>query len=130
MSTLRPPLFDLARQRLAWAEQRQSVLARNIANTSTPGFQARDLPTFKDILARGHMAEPRRTQPNHVAPPTHGDGPHPARPVRPNARAPDGNAVAMDEQLMKVADTETTQGTVTAIYRKYITMFSMALGKV
>ncbi len=130
MSTLRPPLFDLARQRLAWTEQRQSVLARNIANASTPGFQARDLPTFKDILARGHLGEPRRTQPNHLASRTNGDGPYPARSARPNARAPDGNAVAMDEQLMKVADTETTQGTVTAIYRKYVTMFGMALGKV
>lgn len=130
MNPLRPPLFDLARQRLTWAEQRQSVLARNIANASTPGFQPRDLPTFKEALARGHLSEPRRTQPNHLAPRANGDGPHPARPIRPNARSPDGNGVAMDEQLMKVADTETTQGTVTAIYRKYVAMFGIALGKV
>ena len=44
MSPLRTPLFDLARKRLAWTEQRQSVLARNIANASTPGFQAPRAP--------------------------------------------------------------------------------------
>ena len=130
MLAARPPLFDLARQRLAWAEQRQSVLARNVANASTPGFQPRDLPSFKDILARGQLGEPRRTQPNHMVGPRASQGPHADRPIRTNARAPDGNAVAMDDQLMRVAETETTQATVTAIYRKYMAMFGMALGKV
>ena len=130
MNPLRPKLFDLARQHLAWAEQRQSVLARNVANASTPGFQARDLPKFADILSRGHAGDPLRTQPNHMSGPRSGNGAHPENPIRPRARAPDGNAVAMDEQLMKVAETETTQNTVTAIYRKYMTMFGMALGKV
>lgn len=129
MNPMRTPLFDLAQRRLAWAEQRQSVLARNIANASTPGFQARDLPSFADALGRQHLSEPRRTQPNHLAGP-HGGGPHPERTDRPRARAPDGNTIAMDEQLSKVADTETAQSTVTAIYRKYMTLFGMALGKV
>ena len=33
-------LFRLAEQRLAWADQRQQLLARNVANANTPGFQA------------------------------------------------------------------------------------------
>lgn len=125
----RVALFDLARHRLAWAEQRQSVLARNVANASTPGYQARDLPSFVEALARRSNGEPVRTQPRHLPGPR-GIGPHPERPQTPRARAPDGNAVAMDEQLTRVADTETVQSTVTAIYRKYMTMFGMALGKV
>ena len=44
-------------------------------------------------------------------------------------RTPDGNAVALDEQLVKLADTETTHAMVTSIYRKYLGMFSMALGR-
>ena len=31
-------------------------------------------------------------------------------------------------QLTKVADTETTQSLVTAIYKKYMSLFSLALG--
>jgi flagellar basal-body rod protein FlgB len=48
---------------------------------------------------------------------------------RPTVRALDGNAVALDEQLTKVADTETTQSLVTSIWRKYVGMFNTALGK-
>lgn len=129
MNPMRPPLFDLARQRLLWAEQRQTVLARNIANASTPGFQPRDLPSFADAMGRKNLSEPRRTQPLHLPRPQN-SGPHAEKPVRPRAKSPDGNAVAMDEQLTKVADTDTAQNTTTSIYRKYMTMFSIALGKV
>jgi flagellar basal-body rod protein FlgB len=44
-------------------------------------------------------------------------------------QSPDGNAVALDEQIVKVADTETTHALVTAIYRKYLGMFATALGR-
>ncbi|HUB43399.1 MAG TPA: flagellar basal body protein, partial [Acetobacteraceae bacterium] len=39
-------LFSLAERRLAWADQRQAVLAQNIANAATPNFQPSDLPSF------------------------------------------------------------------------------------
>ena len=48
---------------------------------------------------------------------------------RTHTQSPDGNAVALDEQLMKVADTDTAHALVTTIYRKYLGMFSMALGR-
>lgn len=128
MNAMRPPLFDLARQRLLWAEQRQTVLARNIANASTPGFLPRDLPSFADAMGRKNLSEPRRTQPNHLPRPQ-GSGLHAEQAVRPRAKSPDGNAVAMDEQLTKVADTDTAQNMTTSIYRKYMAMFSIALGK-
>jgi flagellar basal-body rod protein FlgB len=47
----------------------------------------------------------------------------------PPARALDGNTVALDQQLTKVADTETTQALVTSIWKKYMGMFSTALGR-
>jgi flagellar basal-body rod protein FlgB len=48
---------------------------------------------------------------------------------RTRTRSPDGNAVALDEQLVQLADTETTHSMVTAIYKKYLGMFAMALGR-
>jgi flagellar basal-body rod protein FlgB len=128
MSPMRTALFDLAQRRLAWVEQRQSVLARNVANASTPGFQPRDLSSFATTLNQTSLSGPTRTQPNHLGP--QGAGPYAERTDRPRARSPDGNAVAMEEQLTKVADTETAQATAITIYRKYMTMFGMALGKV
>ena len=129
MNPLRIGVFDLAKSRLHWTEQRQSVLAKNIANASTPAFEAKDLPSFaKALAARNGASEPVRTQPNHIG----GIDGGAFRPITPRAKArsPDGNTVAMDEQLSKVADTETAQNVVTSIYKKYIAMFGMALGKV
>ena len=48
---------------------------------------------------------------------------------RTQTQSPDGNAVALDEQLVKVADTETAHALVTTIYRTYLGMFNTALGR-
>jgi flagellar basal-body rod protein FlgB len=121
-------LFDLAEKRLAWTAQRQSVLASNIANTNTPAFQARDVQSFESMLSGTGSIEPARTQPAHMA----GTAPSGLASLTtnpPNARALDGNSVALDQQLTKVADTETTQALVTSIWKKYMGMFNTALGK-
>jgi flagellar basal-body rod protein FlgB len=47
----------------------------------------------------------------------------------PDTKSLDGNGVMLDEQLIKVADTETTQNLVTNIWKTYMGMFSTALGK-
>ena len=60
-------LFALAEQRLAWADQRQAVLAQNVANAATPGFQPSDLPSFASTLASVASVTPVRTQPGHLA---------------------------------------------------------------
>ena len=66
MSPLQPQIFDLAEKRLAWASERQAVLARNIANLSTPSFQAADLPDFQQVLGGTLSVQPVRTDPNHM----------------------------------------------------------------
>jgi flagellar basal-body rod protein FlgB len=126
MDPTRIGLFDLAEKRLAWTEQRQAVLARNIANASTPAFRAADLPSFGKTLSRVGGTEPVRTQPGHLS---GTQGTLKSAPIVPKSRAPDGNTVALDEQLTKVADTQTTQTLVTMIYKKYVGMFSLALGR-
>jgi len=119
------PLFSLAERRLAWADQRQAALAQNIANAATPHFQPSDLPSFASTLDTAGQIALARTQPNDL-PGTGGGAPRPV--VEANAHGPDGNGVELDTELMKVADTQTTQSLVTAIYKKYLTMFSEALG--
>jgi flagellar basal-body rod protein FlgB len=121
-------LFDLAEKRLVWTAQRQSVLASNIANANTPGFQARDVQSFADVLAGQGSVGPVRTQPGHMAG-TVATGLASLTKDPPQARALDGNTVAVDQQLTKVADTETTQSLVTSVWKKYMGMFSMALGR-
>ena len=47
----------------------------------------------------------------------------------PTVRAPNGNTVAMEEQLGNIANTSSTQELVTNLYHKYQTMFQMVLGR-
>lgn len=128
MDPTRIGLFDLAEKRLVWTAQRQSVLAANIANANTPAFQARDVQSFESLLAGSGLVEPVRTQTGHMTG-TLPTGVASLTANSPGARGLDGNSVSLDEQLTKVADTETTQALVTTISKKYMGMFSMALGR-
>ncbi len=127
MDPTRIGIFDLAQRRMAWADRRQAVLARNIANANTPGFRAADVRDFAATLAGSMGIEPTRTQPGHLpgtAPSLVGLALN-----RPRTHSPDGNTVALDQQLTKVADTETIQSLTTTIYKKYMGLFGIALGK-
>ena len=119
------PLFQLADRRLAWIDSRQRLLAQNIANADTPGWKPRDLPAFSADLrqAGGAIA---RTDPGHLGPTAaqadasrqlHGE------------RAPDGNAVALDDQLARLAETETAHDLASDLYKKYLGFFRLAIGR-
>lgn len=119
-------LFDLAEKRLAWVDQRQTLLAQNIANANSPGYQGKDMMPFAQTLAQ--MAPDLvRTNVAHLT--------GPASKLRNDAnqraheRAIDGNTISMDEQLTKVADTEGAQALVENLYRKYMAMFRTSIGK-
>lgn len=128
MDVSRIGLFALADQRLAWLDKRQELLAHNIANANTPGWRSRDLGSFATTLSAAGIASPMQTQPNHL-PGSSGGVLEPDATTKPGPRAPDGNAVSVQEQLMKVADTESSQELVTNLYTKYLGFFRVALGR-
>jgi len=126
MDPSRIALFDLADKRLAWADQRQAVLAQNIANANTPGWQPRDLAPFDALLNGTTGVALAQTDPMHLA----GSSTTAAGVVELSGeRAPDGNGVALDKQLSKVADTDSTNQLVTELYKKYLGFFQTALGR-
>ena len=119
-------LFDLAEKRLAWVDQRQTLLAQNIANANTPGYLAKDVTPFLQALAQA-APDLVRTNAAHLTGPASRlrNDSH----QRPHEKAIDGNAVSMDEQLTKVAETEGTQALVENLYRKYMGLFRTSIGK-
>ena len=107
---------------MAWTGQRQDVLAQNIANANTPGYTARDVTAFKDVLA----AQRQRQVGGLLSVSTQSLG----GPDRTNAaRSLDGNAVVLDEQLEKVAETDGANQLAMSLYKKYTGMFKTALGR-
>jgi flagellar basal-body rod protein FlgB len=120
MEANRTDIFALAESRMAWAGQRQAVLAQNIANANTPGYAARDVTPFKDVLAAQERAaaglSPAGAWPGGTADRTASES------------SLDGNAVVLDEQLEKVAETDGAHQLAMTLYRKYSGMFRTAIG--
>ena len=118
-------LFSLAERRLAWVDQRQALLSQNIANADTPGYQGRDLTPFAAQLGRLALS------------PAQGGGASLGTPLsapgtgadQAHERAVDGNSVALEDQLARVAESDGTQQLVTGLYHKYMGLFMTALGK-
>jgi flagellar basal-body rod protein FlgB len=120
MNTPSTDVFALAERRMAWTGQRQAVLVQNIANANTPGYAARDVTPFKDVLAAQERAAaglPQAARPGGT-------------PDRKASEASlDGNAVMLDEQLEKVAETDNANQLAMALYRKYSGLFRTAVGR-
>ena len=118
-------LFDLAERRMAWLDRRAAVLAENVANAETPGWQSHDLLPFEAALAQTGVT-PQRTSPLHMAGTVVRD---PAARVQAGERAPDGNAVRLDVELTRLTDTESAQMLVGDLWKKYFGLFRTALGR-
>ena len=119
------PLFALADRRMSWIDARQAVLAQNIANADTPGWRARDLKPLAATLNAIGMGL-AQTDPGHLAGTTGGAL---GATAQTSERSPDGNSVALDRELVKLADTDTAHELVNNVTHKYLGMFRMALGR-
>jgi flagellar basal-body rod protein FlgB len=128
MDPSRTSTIALAERRLAWLDTRQAVLAQNMANADTPGYRPRDITPFATLLARGGSGVTlARTDGQHIA---QRRGEAPARLDRSAVeRSPNGNAVSLDREAMRVADTDTAHALATGLHRRWLGMFRTALGR-
>lgn len=126
-------LFDLFSQRLGYLGQRQSVLAQNVANADTPGYVPKDLDakSFERALrGQSTAVTAAMTRPGHLSGTLQQGGAFQAEEQRSRYETlPSGNAVVLEEQLSKVADTQMQHSTVSNLYGKYMQMFKSALGR-
>ena len=120
------PLMQLLRDRIAWTDLRQTLLATNIANADTPGFTPQDLTAFGATLTRRQVLI-AQTEPGHRA--GAGAAPPGAVPEPSPLRSPDGNAVDLEAELAHMADNQTAHRVATQLYAKYMTMFRTTIGK-
>ena len=124
-------IFSVIAKRMDWLGQRQQVLADNIANSDTPNYVPRDLSEtrFKRHLAeRLGTVEPTATHARHMQASVARDGAAESqRQGHPYEASPSGNQVVIEEQLIKVAKTQSDYQLMTSLYRKHMAMFRMAL---
>lgn len=128
------PLVGMLKTRMGWLEDRQRVLAQNVANADTPGFRTRDIEPL-DYRKAVSQPPPQKTtlaltNPEHIAATASGDSDRYGRPrVKTSEIRPSGNAVVLEEEMMKVAQNQIDYQAATSLYSRSLGLIKTALGK-
>mgnify|MGYP003627512742 CR=1 FL=1 len=137
------PIFSMMKQRLHWLTERQQVLAQNVANANTPGYEARDLKELDFggmVEASGPRLAPVATSAGHIGSPVAGAGAGTGSSLG-QARggeviksagfetSPTGNSVTLEDEMVKVAQTQMDYEAVTALYTKGLGLVRIAVGR-
>ena len=126
------PILGMLRTRMAWHQERQRVLANNVANADTPKFKPRDLVP-PDIGRTAPAAGPValvRTDPMHLGASGAGGGSRFAAAGGGQYQVhPTGNAVSLEDEMMKVAANQMDYQMVTTLYSRGLGLIKTALGK-
>src|SRR5215813_6960973 len=116
------PMLAALRTRMQWHQERQRVISENVSNSDTPGFRPRELvePKFDRTGAIAGSTGPlalARTSTSHMTP----AGAPSSFDQNRNAgfkTRPAGNAVNLEEEMLKVAANQMDYGAATSLYSK------------
>ena len=132
MKLLSTPIFEVLRNKMGWLQERQHVLAENVANADTPNYKARDLKkvSFDNFMtAPQPMFASKTTHTSHIQ----------MRPSIPNTKfdiesvpdnevSPSGNSVVLEDQMLKISANQADFQAATSLYTKGLGMLRIALG--
>jgi flagellar basal-body rod protein FlgB len=122
------PLLSQIKGRMSWLDERQRLIAQNVANSDTPGYVGRDLKAPTDFAAAmrdGGGLRMVQTSSGHMSVNT---------PVArftseasPDSETTlDGNAVVVEEQMLKMAESRMAYDAAIGLYTKSMAMIGLA----
>lgn len=119
-------LFDLASQHARHLATRQATIAGNVANANTPGYKARDVMPFAQVLARTGL-DMASTATSHME--TQGN----RIPVREAKSAEtwevlqSSSAVSLEQEMLKAGDVSRQHNLDTAVVKSFHRMLMAAV---
>ena len=130
------PMFSALRSSMSWLDRRQKVLAENVANAAMPGFRAKDLEELDFSKAlRAVEAKPSQGMSSGFGSSSFAD----QSPFKvshgtdirvidsPGSEtAPNGNSVILEEQMMKIAETQIQFEAAANLYQKGLSLLRIA----
>jgi flagellar basal-body rod protein FlgB len=124
------PIFSMLRTRMQWHQERQQLLAENVANANTPKFKPRDLapPDVNQpepAAALGVM----RTNAAHIAGSEASAGRFQLDRRGDFEVRPTGNGVELETEMLKVAANQMDYQAATALYTRGLGLLKTALGR-
>jgi flagellar basal-body rod protein FlgB len=130
------PLIGLLQQRMSWLNSRQAVLSQNVANADTPGYSARDLKPmdFAQVLngasaGNEYQGGLMTTNARHIQITPPESAPFGDTSAPDTEANPTGNTVSLEQEMIKVADTQAQYQAAANLYSKAINLLRTAIGR-
>lgn len=124
------PLLSMLRERMTWLNKRQDLLSQNVANADTPGYVARDLkPQDFDEMMRSSQTAGRlmTTNSRHIAI-AQSTSSFEEEKTPGQEYTKTGTGVSLEEEMIKVADTQAQFQAAANLYSKAMTLMRTAIG--
>lgn len=128
------PLFSMLKGRLNYLNQREQLIAQNVANSDTPGFTPHDLKPFTIATNSGPTPPmalaPVQTNAMHLegtAPTQTTDSTFQPKEAPDSETNLNGNKVVLEEEMMKMSEARGDYNTALALYQKSLSMIQLAL---
>jgi flagellar basal-body rod protein FlgB len=123
------PLFNMLRTRMHWHQERQRLLSENVANADTASYRPRDLaPLDFDRTSPGPVAL-QRTVSSHLTSFAGAGGRFEASRLGGYDVRPSGNAVNIEDEMIKVAANQMDYQAATTLYTRSLGLIKTAIGK-
>jgi flagellar basal-body rod protein FlgB len=123
------PILSMLRTKLQWHQERQHILAENVANADTPQFKPTDLAAPSFDKSGVTPVTLWRTSAAHLASANGGAPDFPQKPSNDFEVVPSGNGVSLEDQMMKVASNQMDFQAASAVYTRGLGLIRTALGK-
>ena len=122
-------LMQTAQAMARHASERQTLIARNVANADTPGYRAQDMPSFVETFEHPIAASAMRaTRGSHIS----GNSVSGTNPTAIDSRteaAPNGNSVSVEQEMVKAVEVRQQHDMAMAIYGKARDILRSSLGR-
>jgi flagellar basal-body rod protein FlgB len=114
---------------MEWHQERQRVLAENVANADTSNYQAKDLapPDFTRELSVASVSL-ATTEPGHIAASSGGSQFALDTSAHYEVR-PRGNSVTHEDEMIKAASNQMDFDTVSGLYTHSLALIKLAVGR-
>ena len=112
--------------RMRFLNQRQSVISQNIANANTPGFKSMDLESSGANHSGGLQLA--TTNPMHITSAGAAGSFKRIKDKDTGETAPNGNNVVLEEQIMKMSETDREYSTAASVMRQMNGLMRTAVG--
>ena len=123
------PLMNMIKSKLGYQNERQKLIAENVANADTPGFAPRDLKAFtfaQHVSAGLAPVSQSRTDAGHIGMTKAAPEVWKAEDSPDSEARLDGNQVVLEDEMMKMNASKLDYDAAVGLYEQSLSMIRLA----